>query len=106
MQSVPPFRLARTPSTESTSASGAYAGTHTGTHTGTVDACCAPTEAELRSPHRRGRLSDLDSHLHCSVIGTCLSTNELRKLVPKFTDLDRQHATDLEIHHAAVELAI
>jgi hypothetical protein len=26
--------------------------------------------------------------------------------VPKFTDLDRQHATDLEIHHAAVELAI
>jgi hypothetical protein len=26
--------------------------------------------------------------------------------VPKFTDLDRLHATDLEIHHAAVELAI
>jgi hypothetical protein len=102
VQSVPPFRLARTPSTESTSATGAYAGTHTGA----ADACCAPTDAQLRSPHRRARLSDLDSHLHCSVIGTCLSTNELRKLVPKFTDLDRQHATDLEIHHAAVELAI
>ena len=98
MQSVPPFRLARTPSSESTSAVGTYAGA--------VDACCAPTDAQLRSPHRRARLSDLDSHLHCSVIGTCLSTNELRKLVPKFTDLDRQHATDLEIHHAAVELAI
>ncbi|CAN7617057.1 DUF2325 domain-containing protein [Caballeronia sp. LjRoot34] len=102
MQPAPPFRLARTPSAESTSAAGAYAGTHTGA----ADACCAPTDAELRSPHRRARLSDLDSHLHCSVIGTCLSTNELRKLVPKFTDLDRQHATDLEIHHAAVELAI
>jgi hypothetical protein len=102
VQSVPPFRLARTPSTESTSAAGPYAGTHTGA----VDACCTPADAELRSPHRRARLSDLDSHLHCSVIGTCLSTNELRKLVPKFTDLDRQHATDLEIHHAAVELAI
>jgi Uncharacterized protein conserved in bacteria (DUF2325) len=102
VQSVPPFRLARTPSTESTSATGAY----TGTHTGAADACCAPTDAQLRSPHRRARLSDLDSHLHCSVIGTCLSTNELRKLVPKFTDLDRQRATDLEIHHAAVELAI
>jgi len=98
VQSVPPFRLARTPSSESTSAVGTYAGA--------VDACCAPTDAQLRSPHRRARLSDLDSHLHCSVIGTCLSTNELRKLVPKFTDLDRQHATDLEIHHAAVELAI
>jgi Uncharacterized protein conserved in bacteria (DUF2325) len=98
VQPVPPFRLARTPSSESTSAVGTYAGT--------ADACCTPTDAQLRSPHRRARLSDLDSHLHCSVIGTCLSTNELRKLVPKFTELDRQHATDLEIHHAAVELAI
>ena len=114
MQSVPPFRLARTPSTESSSAVGAavgayvgaYVGTQAGTQAGAVDACCTPTDAQLRSPHRRTRLSDLDSHLHCSVIGTCLSTNELRKLVPKFTDLDRQHATDLEIHHAAVELAI
>jgi hypothetical protein len=106
VQSVPPFRLARTPSTESSNPVGAYAGTQTGTQTGTADACCAPTDAQLRSPHRRARLSDLDSHFHCSVIGTCLSTNELRKLVPKFTDLDRQHATDLEIHHAAVELAI
>jgi hypothetical protein len=98
VQPAPPFRLARTPSSESTGAVGPYAGP--------VDACCTPTDAQLRSPHRRARLSDLDSHLHCSVIGTCLSTNELRKLVPKFTDLDRQHATDLEIHHAAVELAI
>lgn len=98
MQSVPPFRLARTPSSESTSAAGAYAGL--------TDACCAPAGAQLRSSHRRARLTDLDSHLHCSIIGTCLSTNELRKLVPKFTDLDWQHATDLEIHHAAVELAI
>jgi hypothetical protein len=98
VQSVPPFRLARTPSSESTSAAGAYAGL--------TDACCAPAGAQLRSSHRRARLTDLDSHLHCSIIGTCLSTNELRKLVPKFTDLDRQHATDLEIHHAAVELAI
>ena len=106
MQSVPPFRLARTPSGESTSAAGAYGAAYSATPAGAADACCTPTEAQLRSPHRRARLSDLDSHLHCSVIGTCLSTNELRKLVPKFTDLDRQNATDLEIHHAAVELAI
>ncbi|WP_031363734.1 DUF2325 domain-containing protein [Caballeronia sordidicola] len=106
MQTVPPFRLARTPSTESSSAVGAAVGAYAGSQTGAADACCTPTDAQLHSPHRRARLSDLDSHLHCSVIGTCLSTNELRKLVPKFTELDRQHATDLEIHHAAVELAI
>ncbi|SAL22581.1 peptidase [Caballeronia sordidicola] len=99
MQSVPPFRLARTPSSESGSSTGAYKGL-------SADACCAPSEAQLRSANRRARLVDLDSHLHCSIIGTCLSTNELRKLVPKFTDLDKQHASDLEIHHAAVELAI
>jgi hypothetical protein len=104
VQSVPPFRLARTPSSESASSAGAYKGL-------SAEACCAPSDAaanraELRSVSRRTRLVDLDSHLHCSIIGTCLSTNELRKLVPKFTDLDKQHASDLEIHHAAVELAI
>ncbi|WP_321795526.1 DUF2325 domain-containing protein [Caballeronia sp. J97] len=85
---TPPFQLARTSTL------------------GARDACCQPTEADLRSSRRRARLAELDSHLHCSVIGTCLSTGELRKLVPKFTDLDRYHASDLEIHHAAVELAI
>ena len=85
---TPPFQLART---------GAHA------HR---DACCQPTEADLRASRRRARLAELDAHLHCSIIGTCLSTGERRKLVPKFTDLDRHHASDLEIHHAAVELAI
>ncbi|WP_250516596.1 DUF2325 domain-containing protein [Caballeronia sp. INDeC2] len=84
---TPPFQLART-----------NAHAHR-------DACCQPTEADLRTSRRRARLAELDPHLHCSVIGTCLSTGELRKLVPKFTDLDRHHASDLEIHHAAVELA-
>ncbi|SAK52584.1 peptidase [Caballeronia fortuita] len=73
---------------------------------GARDACWQPTESDLRASRRRARLSELDAHLHCSVIGTCLSTGELRRLVPKFTDLDRYHASDLEIHHAAVELAI
>lgn len=75
--------------------------------TGTrVDACCAPSRAQLTELKRRTRLSELDANLHCSIIGTCLTTHELRRLVPKYTDLDRQHATDLDIHHAAVELAI
>lgn len=56
------------------------------------------------APPRRARLYELDPHIHCSVIGTCLGAHELRKLVPRFADIDRK-ASDLEIHHAAVELA-
>lgn len=72
------------------------------------DACCASAAKgrQIEHANRRTRLWELDSHLHCSIIGTCLSTHDLRKLVPRFKALDRQHATDLEIHHAAVELAI
>jgi Uncharacterized protein conserved in bacteria (DUF2325) len=101
VQTLPPFRLARTSATpEAETGSGTYLKT-------SLDACCAaPSDAQLRSLKRRAKLSELDSHLHCSIIGTCLSTGELRKLVPKFTVLDRHSATDLEIHHSAVELAI
>ena len=71
-----------------------------------ADPCCTPAKVSLSNPKRRARLAELDSHLHCSIIGTCLGTHELRKLVPKFTALDRRDASDLEIHHSAVELAI
>lgn len=93
---APPFRLAPTPGIaqpdESTPLRAA--------------ACCGPSQADLERARRRTRLAELDHHLHCSIIGTCLSTHELRKLVPRFTPLDPQRAGDLEIHHAAVELAI
>jgi hypothetical protein len=96
---APPFRLARTAGAEQTDA-------YAGDRMRVADACCAPSKAQLNSLKRRTRLAELDAHLHCSIIGTCLTTHELRKLVPKFTHLDRQKASDLEIHHAAVELAI
>jgi uncharacterized protein DUF2325 len=96
---APPFRLAAARGVERTDA-------YIGERLRASDACCAPSQGQLPGPKRRTRLAELDSHLHCSIIGTCLSTHELRKLVPKFTRLDRQKATDLEIHHAAVELAI
>ncbi len=51
----------------------------------------------------RARLIDLDSHLHCSVIGTCLTTGELRKTMARF--LFVRDSTDLEVHHEAVALA-
>jgi Uncharacterized protein conserved in bacteria (DUF2325) len=101
VQTLPPFRRARSSVTSD-------AETDSGTYMKPPpDACCAaPSVAQLRGLNRRAKLSELDSHLHCSIIGTCLSTSELRKLLPKFTLLDRHSATDLEIHHSAVELAI
>jgi regulator of replication initiation timing len=96
---TPPFRLARSPGT------GHRAGP-AGIDRLSADACCAPSDADIRSARRRTRLVELDPHLHCSVIGTCLTTGELRKLVPRFADVDRRQASDLEIHHTAVQLAI
>ncbi|MES2262488.1 MAG: DUF2325 domain-containing protein [Pseudomonadota bacterium] len=73
------------------------------------DACCTPVPAKLSAalPVRRVRLAELDANLHCSIIGTCLTTGELRKLVPRHVPgLDRKLANDLEIHHTAVDLSI
>ncbi|MFM0054369.1 DUF2325 domain-containing protein [Paraburkholderia phytofirmans] len=97
---TPPFRLAQPTRLKLSGDEFAGAGMHA------ADACCAPAKVSLSNTKRRARLAELDSHLHCSIIGTCLSTHELRKLVPKFRGLDRRDASDLEIHHAAVELAI
>lgn len=76
-------------------------------HQATGDACCTPV-GPLKLPERklqRATLADLDLHLHCSIVGTCLTTAELRKLVPRYAaHIDRKSASDLEIHHAAVEL--
>ena len=98
---TPPFPLARPPRLKLSGDELASTGIQA-----PRDACCSPANATPANLKRRARLSELDSHLHCSIIGTCLSTHELRKLVPKFADLDRHDATDLEIHHTAVELAI
>ncbi|QQC65812.1 DUF2325 domain-containing protein [Paraburkholderia ginsengisoli] len=97
---TPPFRLAQPARLTLSGDELAGAGIRA------ADPCCAPAAESFANVKRRARLAELDSHLHCSIIGTCLSTHELRKLVPRFTGLDRRDASDLEIHHAAVELAI
>lgn len=51
----------------------------------------------------RARLEALEPHLHCSVIGTCLSDAELRKELARFADV--QGMTELAVHHEAVRLA-
>ena len=97
---TPPFRLAQ-PSRLKLSGDELA-----GTGLRVADPCCTPAKDSFSNTKRRARLAELDGQLHCSIIGTCLSTHELRKLVPKFTGLDRRDASDLEIHHSAVELAI
>lgn len=96
----PPFKLA-TP----TLTVGARSPHFTGLHPA---GCCDSAENNDRgeagnSSSGRSRLSDLDSHLHCSVIGTCLGTPELRKLMARFIDV--QGLSDLDVHHEAVRLA-
>ncbi|WP_158218898.1 DUF2325 domain-containing protein [Roseateles aquatilis] len=51
----------------------------------------------------RTRLHQLDGHLHCSVIGTCLGTAELRRLMTRHASV--KGSSDLEVHHLAVSLA-
>jgi hypothetical protein len=97
---TPPFRLAQPSRLKLSGDELAGTGLHA------TDPCCTPAKLSFSNPKRRARLAELDGQLHCSIIGTCLSTHELRKLVPKFTSLDRHDASDLEIHHSAVELAI
>jgi hypothetical protein len=74
--------------------------------------CCAagavarPTVKTVAPSARRARLADLDANIHCSIIGTCLSTTELRKLVARYVpQLSGKDATDVEIHHTAVNLS-
>ncbi|MFM0736171.1 DUF2325 domain-containing protein [Paraburkholderia xenovorans] len=97
---TPPFRLADTTRLKLSGDDIADTGLRV------ADPCCTPAKVAVQNTRRRARLAELDGNLHCSIIGTCLSTHELRKLVPKFTGLDRRDASDLEIHHCAVELAI
>ena len=94
----PPFAPAPNPG------HGAWAGVQSAEGKDAGVAVRRPTPVAHAAPvPNRIRLSELDSQLHCSIIGTCLSTAELRKLM--LADGARTGATDLEIHHEAVRLA-
>jgi hypothetical protein len=55
-------------------------------------------------PTRRRRIWDLGESLHCSIIGTCLTTDEIRRLLRKI-GLGGPDATDHALHGLAVVLA-
>ncbi len=57
------------------------------------------------SPARqRAKLWELNGSIHCSIIGTCLTTGELRRAMSKFAKSDVGHLTDHELHSEAVGL--
>jgi hypothetical protein len=62
-----------------------------------------PREREDPST-RRTKIWEFSQNLHCSIIGTCLSTGELRQTLTRL-DLARSDWTDHDLHHKAVSLA-
>jgi hypothetical protein len=62
-----------------------------------------PEKAEAE-PSKRSRIWEFDTSLHCSIVGTCLSTGELRQLLKKLA-LASPESTDHQLHAMAVGLA-
>lgn len=54
---------------------------------------------------RRCRIWDLSGTLHCSIIGTCLTATELRRLFMRLGDADARTATDHALHSRGVHIA-
>src|SRR5262245_36253608 len=58
-----------------------------------------------REGRKRSKIWDISPWLHCSVIGTCLTAGELRRLCIKFGDPEAAAASDHELHVRAVKTA-
>jgi len=56
------------------------------------------------APARCAKIWEFNSNLHCSIVGTCLSTRELRQILKKL-GLAPPDSTDHELHGTAVTLA-
>src|SRR5215469_8331594 len=59
---------------------------------------------DAAGPPRRTKLWEFNTNLHCSIIGTCLSTAELRQLLKKL-GLAPPDSSDHDLHGTAVTLA-
>jgi hypothetical protein len=57
------------------------------------------------SPKQRTRIWDLHNSLHCSIIGTCLTTGELRRLLVRLKIAGADTANDHDLHMLGVLLA-
>jgi hypothetical protein len=63
-----------------------------------------PSSGPNAGPARRTKIWEFNINLHCSIIGTCLSTGELRQILKKL-GLAPPGSTDHELHGTAVTLA-
>jgi hypothetical protein len=54
---------------------------------------------------RRRKIWEFDANLHCSIIGTCLTTAELRRALGKLESSDVATATEHDLHASGVRLA-
>ena len=57
------------------------------------------------APKARDHIWDLSPNLHCSVIGTCLTTGELRQFFARLNEADAKTASDHALHGRAVRAA-
>jgi Uncharacterized protein conserved in bacteria (DUF2325) len=59
----------------------------------------------LRPVHGRRKIWEFGTHLHCSIIGTCLSTSELRHVLLKLGVREAADGSDHDLHASAVLIA-
>ena len=68
-----------------------------------IQSASQPEQQEDAST-RRTKIWEFSQNLHCSIIGTCLSTGELRQTLTRL-GLAQSDWTDHDLHHKAVSLA-
>jgi hypothetical protein len=61
-------------------------------------------DEQLSRVSRRTKIWELSNHLHCSIVGTCLSTGELRQVLTK-TGMAADGASDHDLHGQGVLLS-
>jgi hypothetical protein len=62
-------------------------------------------EESTSTPPGRRKIWDFAVHLHCSIIGTCLSTAELRHALIKLGQKDAATASEHDLHASGVVIA-
>ena len=70
-----------------------------------VDPSARGLQEWLPSAPRRRTLFDLSPMLHCSVVGTCLTMAELRKILKKVVGSNAERLSDYDVHTQGVRLA-
>lgn len=59
----------------------------------------------IASLRRRAKIWELNANLHCSIIGTCLTTSELRQLLTKINVSGIEAMSEHELHKQGVAVA-